>query len=154
MLPEISNALIAKDGTDNATRLKMESPNAKIQMEEWNSAELIDELDSWPAPTVTTQLGGTNNHKYGTIPQLHAIRMPTVTSFASVTQMDTREHATRTIREEPDARISLMELMNTADLETEEWPALIETTPTGGAMITKLLPQLPRPQDGGVIQEE
>jgi len=43
---EFSNALTAMDGTDNATRAPLESPNAKTQMDEWNSAESTEEPDS------------------------------------------------------------------------------------------------------------
>jgi len=158
-------ALTVMDSELHAKLTNKEEPSAETQKEEWNSAE--QETEEWPAQITTTMTGGLppmplsleeeitpELPDIGTIIMLPVQRMPEVNSSA-VTLMDTKEHATLMLKTEPDAR-TLMEETNTAEWETEEWPALIETTKHGGAIPLQSikLSQLPSPQDGGVTQEE
>jgi len=59
--------------------------------------------------------------------------------------MDSEPHAKLTHQEEPFAE-TLMDNKNSADSETEEWPALIETTATGGLL--PIPPNLEETTDG------
>ena len=160
-----NNALTAMDSEPNAKLMHQEELYAETQMDNKNSAD--SETEEWPALITTTATGGLlpmplsleeeitpELPDIGTIIMLPVQRMPEVNSSA-VTLMDTREHATLTLKTEPDARTP-MEETNSAEWETEEWPALIETTKHGGAMpLTTPHPStLPRPPDGGVTQEE